>query len=93
MNITLAKLQSIFAKKFSIPKESVIPDTSLEDLGLDSLDALEVFFDIEEEFHICIPQEREEGGHGFHKVQDIVDMIERLIKSQHPAGFLGEEKL
>jgi acyl carrier protein len=82
MTATLQKVQKIFASKFSLGEERVKPEASLESLGLDSLDAIEVMFDIEDEFQIRIPQDRREKEVKINTVQDILDVIDRLVAEQ-----------
>lgn len=89
MTATLQKVQKIFASKFSLAEERVRPEASLESLGLDSLDAIEVMFDIEDEFQIRIPQDRRENEVKINTVQDILDVIDRLVAEQRP-GKLAE---
>jgi acyl carrier protein len=55
---TLARVQCIIAKYLDIPVEKVEEDARLVDLGVDSLDALELIFEIEEEFKVTVPEER-----------------------------------
>lgn len=82
--LTLKRVQKIVAKKFSLPEESVSPDATLEELGLDSLDAIEMLFEVEDEFHIRIPQERSEDQAKLSTVQDVLNIIDRLIAQQRP---------
>ena len=55
---TFERAREIIARYLNVGPESVGPDILLTDLGLDSLGALEVVFEIEEAFHISIPDER-----------------------------------
>jgi len=82
MTVTLEKVRKIFAKKFSLAEDAIVPGASLEGLGLDSLDAIEALFEIEDGFHIRIPQERGENDKNIATVQDILDLIDRLVAEQ-----------
>jgi acyl carrier protein len=81
---TLEQLQLLLAKKFSVPPEKVQLDARLDTLGLDSLDLIEVLFEVEEEFKIRVPQD---GGAALltATVGDIVDSIERA-QAAEPAA-------
>jgi acyl carrier protein len=92
MTATLQKVQKIFANKFSLGEERVKPEATLESLGLDSLDAIEVMFDIEDEFQIRIPQDRREKEVKINTVQDILDVIDRLVAEQRPDKFAESAK-
>ncbi len=78
MASTFERLQTILTNKFSVPAEKINPDAALDSLGLDSLDLIEVLFEVEEEFNIRIPQD---GGSALRTatVQDIVDSIEKML--------------
>ena len=69
---TVAKL---LAERLEIDVASIHPDTSLESLGADSLTVVEVMFDLEDEFHISLGDERPT----LVTVQDIAENIDRLI--------------
>jgi acyl carrier protein len=81
MPTTIDRLQTILTNKFSVPAENVRPDALLETLGLDSLDLIEVLFEVEDEFNIRVPQE---GGSALKTatVQDIVDSIESVLTTE-----------
>ena len=56
------KVKSIIAEQLGVEASSVTPDASFtEDLGADSLDAVELIMAIEEAFDIEIPDEEAEG--------------------------------
>jgi acyl carrier protein len=48
----------------------------IEDLGIDSLDSLDLIFQLEEEFHIEIPQEDQLP---FCTVQDVITYVQQRI--------------
>ena len=76
MQTTLERLQRILADKFSVPAEKVLPEAPLESLGLDSLDLIEVLFEVEEEFNIRVPQDGSQALRAA-TVQSIIDSIEK----------------
>jgi len=54
-----AKVNELFIKGFEIPSEKLVPTASLyEDLGLDSLDAVDMLVHLEETFKIKVEGER-----------------------------------
>jgi acyl carrier protein len=63
------RVLKIIANTRRIPLESVRPDSSFEELGIDSLDRLNILFDLESEFDIEIDDEEAK------KVQNIPQMI------------------
>ena len=64
----------VIATSKRIPLESVHPDSSFESLGIDSLDRLNLLFDLESEFDIEINDEEAK------QVQNIHQMIEGITK-------------
>ena len=85
-SVSLKRIQKIVAKKFSLPEERITADATLESLGLDSLDAIEMLFEVEDEFNIRMPQEgSDDRAHMKLKtMQDVVDLVEGLIAKQRP---------
>lgn len=85
---TFDTLQNILAAKFALSPDQIQPDASLEALGLDSLDSIEVLFDIEEAFQIRIPQERTTDTPLVH-VKDLVNLIDGLVTQQQASRAAG----
>lgn len=76
MTTTMERLQRILETKFSVPPAKVVPEAQFESLGLDSLDLIEVLFEVEEEFNIRVPQDGSQALRAA-TVQSIVDSIEK----------------
>ncbi len=53
----LTKITSIVSQIACCPVDKVVPEASLQDLGLDSLKVMVVLFEIEEVYDIDIPNE------------------------------------
>jgi acyl carrier protein len=72
---------AIIAKKKRVDKPNVELTDRLEDLGLESLDAVEMIFDIEEKFDISIPYNANTNNPRteFDTVGDVVTAIEKLV--------------
>ncbi len=69
----LEKLSSIIADQLGIEQDIITEDTTLEDLGADSLALVELVMSVEEEFDIEIQDEDMEK---FKSVGDVLDYIE-----------------
>ena len=82
MPTTIERLQAILTDKFSVPAEIVRPEALLDTLGLDSLDLVEVLFEVEEVFNIRVPQET--SALKTATVQDIVDSIDQALAEAVP---------
>ncbi|MGY3439617.1 MULTISPECIES: acyl carrier protein [unclassified Marinovum] len=79
------KVVAIIAEQAVLETEDVTMDSTLDDLGIDSLGLVESIFAIEEAFDIAIPfnaNEPSESDFDITTVGSIVAGIERLIKEQ-----------
>ncbi len=70
------KVIAAIAKMKRIPEETVTLDSSLEELRIDSLDGLNLFFELEEAFDINIP---DDGAKSMRSVRQIVEGLDLLI--------------
>lgn len=71
------KTISVIAEFKEIDSGSITVDTKLEDLDMDSLDALNLVFELEEAFDITIPDEQ---AFETKTVGEMVSGIEKLLK-------------
>lgn len=73
----LEKLKTIIANELSVSKTDIKLETSLQDdLGADSLDAVELLMSIEEEFQITIPDSE------YNNLKTVGDLLRFIEKSQ-----------
>jgi acyl carrier protein len=80
MTDVAADVMAIIKKKVRVDRSEIAMDDKLRDLGLESLDALELVFDIEEKFDIEIPVNANDAQiGGFEKVSDVVREVEKII--------------
>ncbi len=72
------KVRKIIADQLNIAEDRITPDVKLvEDLGIDSLDTLEMLMALEDEYGIQISNE---DAQELKTVQDIVNYIEAKVK-------------
>ncbi len=77
------RVRSQIAEQLGVKLEEVVPEASLiDDLGADSLDAVELVMAIEEEFGLEIPDEEAEQ---LQRVGEVIQYVERRVPSQIPA--------
>ena len=74
----------IITKKKRVDKPTVELSDKLQDLGLESLDAVEMIFDLEEKFDIQIPYNANTNNPRteFQTVGDVVNAIEKLVANK-----------
>ena len=69
------KVRSLIAKELNLKEENITMDSKLsEDLGADSLDAVELIMAIEDEFGV---QVSDEAAQSIRKVSDIVEFLSK----------------
>ena len=76
-------LETILVDKFSVPREAIRPEATLTELGLDSLDLIEVLFEVEESFNIRVPQDGATIRAA--TLQELLDTVTRLVEVEHAA--------
>ncbi len=75
--MTFDKVKEIIVKELKVDESKVTIDANLaDDLGADSLDAVEVIMSIEDEFNITIDDEE---GQNIKTVRDLVEYIEKAL--------------
>ena len=83
MDTIEADVIAIIAKRLPAdkrdPSRPIQPSDRLEDIGLDSLGAVEMVFDLEEKFDIEIPYNANTPRNEFQRVSDVVAAIKKLI--------------
>ena len=77
-----SRVLDIIAEKAKADRASLTRATPLADLALDSMDFVEVVFDLEEAFDISIPfsaNSTDASGANFQTVGDVVDQVVKLV--------------
>lgn len=65
-----------------IPVEKVKIDSTFEELGIDSMDGVNILFALENEFNITIP---DEAAKQIRSIKEMVDGVEKLL-NESPAS-------
>jgi acyl carrier protein len=76
------RILKVIADSQKLPPEKVTLDSSFEELGIDSLDGVNILFALENEFNINIP---DEGVQGIRTIRQMVEALDKLFSSG-PAG-------
>ncbi len=77
---TLETVQRMIVEQFDLKKEALLPDATLESLGLDSLSVIEFMFNIEDEFKIKLSDIPLEN---IKTLQDVINIIDKQVVEQH----------
>ena len=79
------KVLEVVASKAKVGAAPPRLESTLEELGLDSLDAIEIMYELEEALKVSIPNERAKD---MRTVGDIVAGVEQLVAAR-PADAAG----
>jgi acyl carrier protein len=77
--IVAQKVIAAIAKAKKIAPETITSDSTFEELKIDSLDGLNLFFELEEVFDLSIPDERVRK---MQTVGQVVEEIDRLLSER-----------
>jgi acyl carrier protein len=77
---------SCIAESQKIPADKISLDSSFEELGIDSLDGVNILFALENEFNINIP---DEGVQGIRGVRQMVEALDKLLSGEADAGAVA----
>lgn len=69
----------VFAEFKKVPTDEITMDTTFEELGFDSLDGLNLVFELEEEFDLTVPDDKVADMRG---VRQAVEGIEMLLEAK-----------
>ncbi|HEV2132301.1 MAG TPA: acyl carrier protein [Longimicrobiaceae bacterium] len=77
------RVTAVIAAVKRIPEERITLDSSFEELGIDSLDGVEIVSELEEEFDISIPNE---VAFEMRSVRDVVDSLASALAAADDAA-------
>ena len=77
------RVLKVIAKTQRIPVETVSPQSSFEELGIDSMDSINILFDLESEFDIEIDDEQ---ARHIRYVHEMIDGVAKLLEAKEKAS-------
>lgn len=69
---------SVIARTQRIAPEKITPDSTFEELGLDSLDSVNILFALEEEFNIDIP---DDDTRDIRSIRQMIEGVGKLLSA------------
>lgn len=72
---TFEKMQRLLVQRYGLSERELFPEQSLQSLGIDSLGAIELMFDIQDEFGIEMPDSQQKVG----TLLDLVAIIDKQL--------------
>ena len=70
------RLLKVVATTQHLPPEKVTMDSTFQELGVDSLDGINILFAVENEFDISIP---DEAGENIRSMREMADGVRKLL--------------
>lgn len=64
-----------------LPPDTVTPERTFEELGIDSLDAIDIIYEVEDKFQVEISQD-ELNMQELQRVGDIAALVQRVVAEQ-----------
>jgi acyl carrier protein len=80
------RVLKVIANTQRIPLERVKPDSSFEELGIDSMDSINILFDLESEFDIEI---NDEDAKKIRTIGEMVDGVTYLVEAKQNSSQQG----
>jgi acyl carrier protein len=74
----------IISKESGVDRARITPDATLKDLEIQSLDAVQIIFEIEDHFKITMPDR--DPNFDTESVKGLVEAVEKLVAAQPPAA-------
>ena len=72
------EIREVISKSSNVPLEGVTLESKLtDDLGMDSIDAVEVIMELEQKYNIIIPDAEFEAAK---TVQDIINLVDKEVE-------------
>ena len=81
------RVLSCIAATQRISPEKVTVDSSFQELGIDSMDGINILFALENEFDITIPDEQAKQ---IRSIREMVEGIQKLVAEKSPAKAQGQ---
>lgn len=84
---TSQRVIRVIAENQRIPVDTIQPESTFQELNIDSLDGLHILFALEEEFDIDIP---DDAGKEFTSIQQAIAGVETLLARKQAAASASD---
>lgn len=84
------RVMKVFADFKKISPDEIKPDTTFEEMGLDSLDGLNLIFELEEEFDITVPDDKVQE---MKSIKEVVEGVQYLIDNPYDASAEAQKMM
>lgn len=83
MSTTQETIYDIIAKEGQVERDRITPDSTMQQLEVHSLDAIQIIFEIEDKFDIEVPEQDADYATG--TVRQLIEGVERLVAAKAAA--------
>ena len=83
----IQRVRSVIANSQRIPIDNVTIDSSFQELGIDSMDAVNILFGLESEFDISIPDDETKD---IRTVRQMAEGVAKLVAAKAEASGSGQ---
>ncbi|HXR97381.1 MAG TPA: acyl carrier protein [Terriglobales bacterium] len=73
---------AVIAREQRLPVESISPDSSFEELKIDSLDGVNIVFALEEKYNLTIP---DDVAREMKSVRQVIDALRKQLGAASPS--------
>jgi acyl carrier protein len=80
------RVRKVISNTQRIPLERIKPDSTFEELGIDSMDSINILFDLESEFDIEI---NDEDAKKIRTIGEMVDGVTYLVEAKQNSSQQG----
>ncbi len=77
------KVLDLIASTKKLPRDQVTVNSTFTELKLDSLDAINLIFEVESQFDISVP---DDVANSIHSVPELVEKLKLLLAEKSPQG-------
>jgi acyl carrier protein len=82
----LYEVKQIIAKQARVPVDKLTADTRLEDIGIESIDVIEIVFALEEKFGVTLPFNANESAVSeFETIGKVANAVKTVVAEKTPS--------
>ncbi len=79
---TFDAISSVLVDKFEVDAEKIYPETTLEQIGLDSLALMEFVFAVEDRFDVRIPEDKLDPRQAGVTLQHLAELLDESMAAK-----------
>ena len=82
----LNEVKQVIGKQARVPIDQLTADTRLEDIGIESIDVIEIVFALEEKFGVTLPfNANESAASEFETIGKVANAVKTVVAEKTPS--------